>query len=326
VASANNLIAGINPFPSTLLIGKDAYSFGVSSFEYFKGYMDDLSFFNRALTPCEVLRLAKGPKACANGQICSTGHLSASCSFSPNSALINETVTLTATTTGALGSTTFSWSGTSLTGKNTRIATTSYSIEGTYYASTTVSDGFSTTTVGCLSEIGSDQEIIITPLVYSGVCSLLTVDRCQVGTSTNSTHTENSYGTNYDWICLGSDPLRTTDDVPCHSFYPNSDAAFDCNVSMTNPSTGSVNINTNTTWTVTPKTSNPDWSTYDKDWTLSDHNNENIFIGSSESGSNTFDYIFNTVGLKTIGASVRGGNMCTSTVTIVQQGGHGREI
>jgi hypothetical protein len=75
--------------------------------------------------------------------------LSASCSASPASTSVGQTVTWTATPTGGSGTTTYSWTGANLAGKNTQIATTSYATVGAYYASTTVSDGASTTTIGC---------------------------------------------------------------------------------------------------------------------------------------------------------------------------------
>ncbi len=84
--------------------------------------------------------------------------LSVSCSVSPSTAAIGETVTWTATPTGGVGDYTYNWVGPNLTGKDNTVATTSYSEVGDYYGQVTVTDqGANEDTVSC------DNHVTITP-------------------------------------------------------------------------------------------------------------------------------------------------------------------
>jgi hypothetical protein len=84
--------------------------------------------------------------------------LLASCSVSPSTAAIGETVTWTATPTGGVGDYTYSWVGPNLTGNNSAAATTSYSEADDYYGQVTVTDQDANEyTVSC------DNHVTITP-------------------------------------------------------------------------------------------------------------------------------------------------------------------
>jgi hypothetical protein len=76
--------------------------------------------------------------------------LSASCTVNLPSASTNQPVTWTATSTGAAGPVTYNWIGDDfINGKTTDIVTGTYSTSGLKFATTTISDGVSNTTVGC---------------------------------------------------------------------------------------------------------------------------------------------------------------------------------
>ena len=121
----------------------------------------------------------------------------ASCSASPTIANIGDTVTWTATSSSPTA--TYSWLGTNLAGKTGRIATTSYTTNGIYFATTTVSDGISTTTVGCTGDVagGTTPPSGCTDSCCSGNCTcigncnpVLTVNKLGAGAGVISDFTE----------------------------------------------------------------------------------------------------------------------------------------
>jgi hypothetical protein len=104
------------------------------------------------------------------------------------------------------------------------------------------------------------------------------------------------------------------------------DPNLNCTVSMTNPPTGPVNVNTRTTWAAESGFDCPDCT---KIWTLIDAVNPSGKVITATTSS-SINNIFTTIGQKTIGAQFISGNMagrmCTSTmVSVVQTGGNIQE-
>lgn len=108
---------------------------------------------------------------------------------------------------------------------------------------------------------------------------------------------------------------------------PDTVSYLDCSVAMTVPSSGPVNVNISTDWTVTPPSACPNCP---KIWSVSSGSST---VPLSTTG-NIMSRIFTTVGSKVVAvqfssstsAGLRYGNPCTATTTVVQTGGTTREI
>jgi hypothetical protein len=279
---------------------------------------------------------------------CGVLPITASCSISPSSSDIGQMVTWTATSTGGLvGSLTYSWQGTGLAGKNTRIATTTYSTSGIYYATTTVSDGVSTSTVGCIGDVGetvcsgtccSNNCACVGSCNPAGVCGgaageydfSATEYRSGGPCSPPSTLSGSwsgylpSPGATSTWQCLGA---NGGDSTTCYAYHSNkiTDSNLNCSLSLTSPlnNPSSVNVNTNTQWTVSSVSSlDLSNSQYTKAWSSTG--------SGSVTGSNVWNKIFTTIGQKTVGVTVSTDNTtgveCTKNINVIQAGGGAREF
>ena len=293
---------------------------------------------------------------------CSTGNFVVSCSVSPTSTTTGQVVTWTATSTGYVNSPTYSWAnswtsaqGGLIAGKTTRIATTSFSQIGNYYATTTASDGVSTSTFRCtggvnggviISDSQATSTLMVTKTGGSGTGTVISSPAgincgsyCSESVNTNSnvvlTEVPNSGSTFAGWSGGGCSGTATSCTVnvdankTVNAVFNSApvDPNLNCSVSITNPVpvSGSVNINTLTTWTAT-STTGQDFSGVNKVWVVIDSNNPAPGRPLSvDAISNSVDNTFTTIGSKTIGVTVGNGAQCTGTVNIVQTGGSTRE-
>ena len=158
-----------------------------------------------------------------------------------------------------------------------------------------------------------------------------TTANCAALKSSGGTGTSTDGGGNGNGNGGGSDG---DDDGDINTYIPPGytfSAGYNCpptsSLSLTNPATSPVNVNNNTTWTVTPLVTCP---TCSKVWTVI-NNNATTTVSNS---SNTLDRIFTTIGMKKVlvsfASTTPGGLVaglpCMATTTIVQSGGAVREI
>ena len=246
---------------------------------------------------------------------------SASCSVSTPSALVNQVVTWMATSTGAVGPVSYKWIGDEFVNGNTDA-----NVSGTYSTSTpsvkhakvTVSDGVSTSIIGCPgTNIGGGGGITVTDSVYDGSCPPGVVyypskpinGFCNLGDSTDVTGSPDGP---WSWSCIGNGTGHTDDNCTASIMSP-LDPTLVCNLAMT-PSSSTVSVNYNTTWTVnsTAPFSQTRWTT---------HNSLGTSTPITLPG-NTLNKIFTTVGLTTVTAEVASstsgvfGPPCTATTSV----------
>ncbi|MBU6415250.1 fibronectin type III domain-containing protein [Patescibacteria group bacterium] len=113
------------------------------------------------------------------GDACVSGLLSASCSVSPASATVGQSVTWTATASGGTGSYSYSWSGSSpLAGQTGNPVTVSYATAGTKTGAVTVTSGAQTSSLQACNtsvDIAAGASVPLAP-------SLLRVDSASLNT------------------------------------------------------------------------------------------------------------------------------------------------
>lgn len=265
--------------------------------------------------------------------------LTVSCSANPNPATVNQSMTWTANSTGGTGSYTYSWTGRNPNGMtwtagNVSSVTRTYTSTGTTTATTTVTSGTASTTVSCPgavtaggSRTGGGGVSVNDPVKQNGECvvggSYPTKPAdpylCIVGD-------DMGVGTNPDgswfWRCNGINDGFPSGLCSATKTLANIDQNLNCDVSMTNPASSPVNVNTNTTWSVNVASLCP---TCLKTWSFNS-------AATTTSTDNILNKIFTTVGLKTVSVQVSSttagtiGNPCTATVNVVQTGGNTREI
>ncbi len=182
---------------------------------FYKGGVDDFFVVDKVLTDCEIKKLARGITTDCLLTLCSTNQLTASCTATSNNNFVaTSTVTWTATTTGAMGPLTYSWVGNNAsntspwTSGNVTSVEKTYSVPGGYFATSTVSDGVSTTSVACSGSVsGGSGGITITP--PASLVVYCYPDKTSVATGTPVTWTAVASGgtPQYVWYYWDGDGL-----------------------------------------------------------------------------------------------------------------------
>lgn len=177
--------------------------------------------------------------------------LTASCTVSPASAKVDESVTWTATSTGGTGPYTYLWAGTNIGGFRTSQVTTKYATAGTYHATATVTDragrSVSAGCPGTASNSGSNGG--------GGV---------EITNTNNATCTDGSQNQGEAGVDCGS-PCPNA----CSSTIPTSNSDLNCD--LTTDAGSPINLNTKTIWTATPRS--PISVPYHTFWKVTDDNN-----------------------------------------------------
>jgi hypothetical protein len=278
--------------------------------------------------------------------------LALSCSASPNPATVNQDfVTLTARPVGGTGDYKYSWEGTGGLQTITNSATASYinhkyTATGIYSATSTVSDGVSTKTAKCGQVINGGSNGGCTtncidvrlPEPTPGACGGANggefTNGQALGTATNrcyytlSTSTPNTFSPvppaigYWSWTCSGVNGSPTPSGE-CRAYQSSiGTTTLNC-TGLIGPS-GPVNVNTNTSWDVTPLST---CTKCDILWAMTDSNNSTPVYST---GLTTWNKIFTTIGLKNVyvkfATSTPSGRLesaipCTASTTVVQTGG-----
>jgi hypothetical protein len=262
-----------------------------------------------------------------------------------------STVTWTASATGGTSPYTYSWTGSDGLAGNTSSVSKLYSSAGVYFATTTVRDSASTTLIvscpGTLSNAGSPGDTVIGGCTsncgktivsgaIAGVCGgadgLSFADATALNSANlcyyqGSVATPSSFSGNgpWSWTCSGINGSATSSPTCTATKSAVSDPSLNCTFGTKASST--VNVNTNTVWTVNP----PACSTCTRTWSIIEGTQNNPPNGTVS--GNTINHIFTTIGLKevrvtfstTTGGIPRSGS-CTATTTVVQTGGGTQEI
>jgi hypothetical protein len=167
-------------------------------------------------------------------------------------------------------------------------------------------------------------------IANASVCTASGDDSAWVGTALNATDGAHTWTTGvlsagtyiYDVSCSGIGGVATDRAVVnVGSGLVTATAGLNCSLAMTSPITSNneVSVNNNTIWTATPQTPCPTCTTK---WSVTDANNPSP---TAVTGTNPWNKIFTTVGLKTVSAqifsdSVSSGSPCSATTTVVQSG------
>ncbi len=261
---------------------------------------------------------------------------SATCTVSTSSAVVDKTVvTWTATSTGAVGTTTYSWTGDEFSTLEQVNGKTTASVSGIYSTSTPsvkhatviVGDGTSTSTISCpgtsAGGVGDGDGVTVTDPVascgnVSGGESLSFpggTDACFNTTNQVMTSDPSVLATGpWTWDCVGISNTASG----CNATQLNSrDSNLTCNLTM-NPYSSSVSVNHGTNWVATSTNSN---LTIQKTrWAV------NGLGTTTENGLVLNNKIFTTIGLKTVTAELASstpgvfGPPCTATTTVVLGG------
>jgi len=251
---------------------------------------------------------------------------SASCSVNPTSTTTGQLVTWTATSTGAVGPVTYKWIGDEfVNGKTTASVSGIYSTStpSVKHATTTVSDGVSTSTIGCPGTVSSGGGgIIITDPVNNGVCvtggQYMTKPTnpylCLYGTP-NPNPVNGGVNGPWWWDCNGNGPGHTDEHCIATKLDP-----LDPNLTCTlTTASSTISVNNSSTWvaTSTKAFTQTRWTT---------HNSFGTSTPVTLPG-NTLNKIFTTVGLVNVTAEIASstpgvfGPPCTASATVVFGGG-----
>ncbi len=285
---------------------------------YLNGKLDDFGIFNRALTDCEIKQIALGPNAC----LAACSSLSATCFVSPTNAAIGAPVTWSVNSANGTTPYFFSWKFTDfadIVSSSTATAVSkTYQTIGRKYATTTVTDSAepaNSITIPCPGSVSADGGSGGgTGSGGSGV-NITAAPTCDDGISNGLEDGQDCGGPDCEACAIVANPIR--------------DPALNCtSISTSLPSP--VNVNNQITFTASPADQCPSCV---KSWGFVDGNN--IPTNFSNTGSDSWNKIFTTTGLKTVAyrlsttttASLDGiYGICSTTTNIVLTGGSNREI